>query len=301
VTSGWLGQLPQGQLPLARATHDRAAHLRGDEHWLSAAWTDPSTRVLVVAGGRVPLDGTGSALAFCRPDEVPAGERMLLGVDADRAYFTVGQGDQGHRSRSAGLRDVGAALSDRDAGLAVHAISLTNWHLTHRHCARCGSATQSAQAGQCRRCDSCAATHFPRTDPAVIMLVTDPADRCLLGHQAAWPAARFSTLAGFVEPGETPERAVVREVAEEVGIAIGAVRYAGAQPWPFPSSLMLGYFAQALSTDIRVDRVEISAAAWFSRVDLAAAIEQGRVQLPGAVSIARGLIERWYGGALPGG
>ena len=274
------------------------AHRRNDERWLTDAWADPTTRVLVVTDGRVTLDDAGAALAFRRPDEVGDGERLLLGVDGGRAYFAVAQPAEPGADRSAGLREAGPVLSDRDAGLLVHAVSLTNWHLSHPCCARCGSPTQVAEAGQCRRCPACAAVHFPRTDPAVIMLVTDPQDRCLLGHQATWPAERFSALAGFVEPGETPERAVVREVAEEVGIHVSAVRYAGSQPWPFPSSLMLGYFAEALNTEICVDGAEITQAHWFARAELHAALQRGVVQLPGAASIARALIELWYGGPV---
>ena len=293
MTSGELGELP-----LARARHHRVAHLRADEDWLARAWADPATGVLVVADGRVPVDGTGEALAFRAPTEVAAAERLLLGVVDGRAYFAVPGRQPPEGSRTAGVRELGPLVNDRDAGLLVHAVALTNWHLAHPFCSRCGGPTEVAQAGQCRRCTSCAAVHFPRSDPAVIMLVTDRDDRCLLGHQEAWPQGRFSTLAGFVEPGETPERAVVREVAEEVGVEVGDLRYAGAQPWPFPSSLMLGYFAQALSTDIAVDGVEITEAAWFSRADLRAAAEGGQVRLPGAASIARSLVERWYGSPL---
>jgi NAD+ diphosphatase len=132
------------------------------------------------------------------------------------------------------------------------------------------------------------------------MLVTDADDRALLGHQPTWPESRFSTLAGFVEPGEPLEAAVRREVAEEVGIVVGDVTYAASQPWPFPSSLMLGFFADARTTEIGVDGVEIASARWFSRTELLAAAESGEVQLPGTLSISRWLIETWYGGALPG-
>ena len=296
VTTGELGQLP-----LARATHHRVAPLRADEGWLARAWADPATRVLVVTDGQVPVDGTGEALAFRAPTEVAADERLLLGIVAGRAYFAVPGEQAPDGSRSAGVREIAPLVNDPDAGLLVHAVALTNWHLAHPYCARCGAPTEVAQAGQCRRCTACDAVHFPRSDPAVIMLVTDRDERCLLGHQATWPQERFSALAGFVEPGETPERAVVREVAEEVGVEVGNLRYAGAQPWPFPSSLMLGYFAQALSTDIAVDGVEITEAAWFSRAELRAAVEAGRVRLPGAVSIARSLVERWYGNPLAAG
>ncbi len=152
-----------------------------------------------------------------------------------------------------------------------------------------------------RECPTCRAAHFPRTDPAVIMLVTDADERALLGHQPRWPEGRFSTLAGFVEPGEPLEAAVRREVAEEVGIVVGEVTYAGSQPWPFPSSLMLGFFASAHTTDIGVDGVEIASARWFTRGQLAEAIAAGDVGLPGSLSISRWLIETWYGGALPDG
>ena len=141
--------------------------------------------------------------------------------------------------------------------------------------------------------------HFPRSDPAVIMLVTDSADRCLLGRGPTWLPGRFSTLAGFVEPGETPERAVVREVAEEVGVRVGSVRYVGSQPWPFPSSLMLGYLATALTTTIEVDGSEISEARWFTRDEVRTGVASGTLGLSGRVSIARALIEHWYGAELP--
>jgi NAD+ diphosphatase len=156
-----------------------------------------------------------------------------------------------------------------------------------------------AEAGAFRRCPACSAAHFPRTDPAVIMLVTDDVDRCLLGHNSARPPGWFSTLAGFVEPGETPEDAVAREVHEEVGVRVGAVTYAGSQPWPFPSSLMLGYFATATSTSVTVDGDEISDARWFSREALATAVKRGEVGVPTTLSIAGALITAWYGAPLP--
>jgi NAD+ diphosphatase len=183
--------------------------------------------------------------------------------------------------------------------LAVHAVALAHWHDQHPRCARCGSATVVADAGAFRRCPSCQSTHFPRTDPAAIMLVTDAADRCLLGHNRARPPGWFSTLAGFVEPGESPEQAVVREVLEEVGVEVGAVDYAGSQPWPFPSSLMLGFFAAALTTDVTVDGDEIDDARWFTRPELTAAVTAGQVGLPTRVSIAGALLTSWYGRHLP--
>jgi NAD+ diphosphatase len=160
-----------------------------------------------------------------------------------------------------------------------------------------------AAGGWVRQCPADSSEHYPRTDPAVIMLVRDEFDRALLGHQSIWPDAMFSTLAGFVEPGETAEAAVRREVLEESGIVIGSdpddVVYLGSQPWPFPSSLMLGYHARAASSDVTVDGVELSEARWFSRDELRVACTEGSVRIPPPISIARRLIERWYGEPMP--
>jgi NAD+ diphosphatase len=202
-------------------------------------------------------------------------------------------------ARPAGLREVGALLSERDAGLMVHAVALENWQRLHRFCSRCGERTVIAAAGHIRRCPACGAEHYPRTDPAVIMLVTDEEDRALFGRQVHWPAGRFSTLAGFVEPGESIEMAVVREVAEESGVRIGEVSYVASQPWPFPSSLMLGFMARAISSEITVDGEELHEARWFSREQLRDGIEAGEILPPSGVSIAARLIELWYGKPLP--
>ncbi|AYY11954.1 NAD(+) diphosphatase [Actinobacteria bacterium YIM 96077] len=299
-----------GPLTLSRATVDRASHLRSDSEQLAEIWSDPRTRVLVVADGRVVV--AGASLLFVEPDEAPGGERYLLGLDGDIAYTAVHattmprglvDGDaeaQDTGRRALTLREVGAMLDDRDAGLAVHALALANWHAAHTHCPRCGERTEVVEAGHARRCAADGSEHYPRVDPAVIMLVTDDEDRCLLGRQRRWPPRRFSTLAGFVEPGETPERAVAREVYEEVGIEVQECWYAGAQPWPFPSSLMLAYYARASTRPPRPDGWEIEEAGWFTRAELESALREGRIALPPAVSIARQLIEGWYGGTLDG-
>jgi NAD+ diphosphatase len=203
--------------------------------------------------------------------------------------------------RPAGLREAAALLSDRDAGLFTHAVALANWHVSHTHCPRCGTPTVPAAAGHAQRCPKDGSEHFPRIDPAVIMLVTDPAGRCLLARNKRWPERRVSILAGFVEPGESAERAVVREVAEETGIEVARVRYAASQPWPMPQSLMLGFRAEATGDlDLHVDDDEIAEARWYSRDDLRAALASGDVLLPPPVSIAHRLIEAWYGAELPG-
>lgn len=289
-------------LALSRSVLDRAADRRRDPDWLAAAWARPDTQVVAVAatvsrmsGGRIAVDG--KRLAFTDPGTAPEGDRVFLGMD-DVAVFAVlvPELEDGMT-----LREVGAFLDDREAGIAVHAVGLANWHATHPRCARCGEPTEIAEAGHTRRCPSCEAQHFPGSDPAIIVLVTDGSDRALLGRQGSWPEGRFSTLAGFVEPGESLEAAVRREVLEETGVVVGPdVRYAGSQPWPFPSSLMVGFYATATSTEIRVDGDEITEARWFTREDLLEVINAGDVKLPGNISISRRLIEGWYGADLPG-
>ena len=203
--------------------------------------------------------------------------------------------------RPADLREAAALLNDRDAGLFTHSVALANWHATHTHCPRCGTPTVTVAAGHAQRCPVDGSEHFPRVDPAVIMLVTDPDDRCLLARNRRWPERRVSILAGFVEPGESAEQAVAREVGEETGITVARVRYVGSQPWPMPQSLMLGFRASAAGDlEIRVDDDEIAEAHWFSRDELRSALTAREILLPPPVSIAHRLIESWYGEELPG-
>jgi NAD+ diphosphatase len=311
-----------GGFVLARSGVDRAAARRGDDAWLAAAWADPQTRVLVLDDSRalVRFGSERAELIFVPPAEAPEGVRFLLGLDAsDVAYFGVagpagvlgadpaarpGPGSGWEISAEPGvrlvaLRQAAVFLDDRDAGLFTQAVALANWHATHTHCPRCGSLTEPLAAGHARHCPVDGSEHFPRVDPAVIMLVTDPDDRCLLAHNRQWPQGRVSILAGFVEAGESAEQAVVREVGEETGITVGQVRYLGSQPWPMPRSLMLGFRAQASGDlDIHVDRDEIAEARWFSREDLRRAMAANEVLLPPAVSIAHRIIESWYGEKL---
>jgi len=311
---------PLGSLALARGTVDRVTARRLDTDWLDAAWKDPRTRVLVVHEGQalVREDGDHIELVFIPPDQAPPGTRFLLGQDSDgTVYFgisaplpapapadsTTHQTQESHAThgvRPASLREVGALLPDRDAGLLTHAVALANWHDTHTHCPLDGAVTVPDPGGHSTTCPVDGSEHFPRTDPAVIMLVTDPDDRCLLARNAAWPGRRVSILAGFVEPGESAEQAVVREVAEETGIVVTSLRYLGSQPWPMPRSLMLGFRAQAPAGQvIAVDQEELAEARWFSREELLAAIQARELALPPPVSIARHIIEDWYGGPLP--
>ncbi|WP_425608622.1 NAD(+) diphosphatase [Streptomyces albipurpureus] len=288
---------------------DREAHHRLDEAWLAAAWSHPTTRVFVVCGGQALIDDTTDGrteLVMTPAFEAPVTEthRYFLGTDQDGVrYFALqkdalpGRIDQS--ARPAGLREAGLLLSPRDTALLVHAVALENWQRLHRFCSRCGDRTVIAAAGHIRRCQACGAEHYPRTDPAVIMLVTDEDDRALLGRQVHWPEGRFSTLAGFVEPGESIEQSVRREVWEEAGVTVGEVTYIASQPWPFPSSLMLGFTARATSSNITVDGEELHEARWFSREDLRKAFESGEVLPPHGISIAARLIEQWYGQPLP--
>ncbi|WP_285704175.1 NAD(+) diphosphatase [Microtetraspora sp. NBRC 16547] len=301
-----------GPLLLSRGIVDRSAGLRNDENWLKRVWADEATRVLLVHGGETLIRSRGNevSLALMSPAEAPEGPRYLLGVDTDgvpyfavKAPLTVGdaggslQADSPHRAPM-GLRQAGALLDDRDAGLLVYAVALEAWHAGHEHCPRCGSRTDVAASGHMRICPKDGSQHFPRVDPAVIMLVRDEDDRILLARGPQWPEGRMSVLAGFVEPGESLEQAVLREVLEEVGVVAAAPRYMGSQPWPFPRSLMLGFFAQAVSTELRPDADEITEARWWSREELSAAVRSGELGLPSQVSIARRLIETWYGSLI---
>jgi NAD+ diphosphatase len=272
---------------LARATVDRAAEHRSDDDWLAAAWT--RAKVLRWDGTKVAVDGEG--LLTTAPEDSP-GERYFLGIDDDGTPWFAAVGPLPLGSFGATLRDVGGRLGDRDAGLVVHTIGLALWHERHPRCAVCGEPTEIALAGHIRRCPACGAEHFPRTDPAVIMLVHDGGDRCLLGRQASWPPGRYSTLAGFVEPGESLEMAVAREVHEEAGLAVLASHYVSSQPWPFPSSLMVGFVARVDYAEPTLVDGELEEARWFSRDEL----RSGAVGLSPSVSIARTLIDGWLDG-----
>ena len=292
------------ELRLSRATHDRSAGVRLDQGALDAAWAHPRTRVLQVRDSASLLLADGSDLVYLTPDQVDSdAARMFLGFDPDGTpYFAidrelVAEGDQ----RITHLREISSRLPAGVSGLFVHAIGLANWHARHQYCPNCGSATEVIAAGHVRRCTACKSQQFPRSDPAVIMLVVDDEDRALFGRAPAWPEGRFSTLAGFVEPGESLEQAVVREVFEEVGVVVDEATYQGSQPWPFPSSLMVGFRAHAASSKITIDPEEIAEARWLSRAELLEAGRRGEVLMPGAISIARWLIERWYGEPLPKG
>jgi NAD+ diphosphatase len=306
----------QAPIALSRHAHNRIALHRTDEAWLDEAWADPATRVLLLDGGRLLVrDGDGDDVAdmgdggagrpgptWVAPSGAPEGTRILLGEDAatGAVRFAVLVDEVPAGMRAEILRAFVQDLDADEAALVLHAVALGEWHRAHRHCPRCGGRSEARQSGHLRVCVDCGRQQFPRTDPAVIMVVTDDEDRCLLGRQQQWPEGRYSTLAGFVEPGESLEHAVAREVEEEVGIEVGEVSYFGNQPWPFPASLMVGFFARARTTEISVDGAEISDARWFTREQMRAEAEAGTLILPGGISISRSLVETWYGGPLPG-
>lgn len=292
---------------------DRCTLERGEPGLLERALDDPRTRVLDLRDGeaRVREEAQRAGLVLRAPEP----------GDRDRCIFFLGRDDGGaavlalvttpesgdaepsgagggSAGRRRGLRDVGAALDEYDADLYLTAVALANWHGTHTHCPRCGSPTRIVDGGWVRRCERDDTLHYPRTDPAVIMAVTDPDDRLLLARNPAWPLGRRSVLAGFVEPGERLEAAVAREVAEEVGVDVRDVRYRDSQPWPFPCSLMLGFTARCDDPTLRPSAGEIAEVEWYSRPDLAAAVADGSLGLPGRLSIARRLIEGWYGEVL---
>lgn len=294
---------------LSAHAHNRQGLRRTDEAWLDRQWADPSTRVLVLSGSRVrPVDG---AIGWASPAEVPdEGTRVLLGERDGRMHMALilpKGAAPGAAEDWLPLRALLPVLAEDpgDAPFLFHAVGLAEWHVATRFCPRCGGHLSARAAGHELACDDCGRPQFPRTDPAVIMAITrgEPGaddEAVLLGRQRAWPEGRWSTLAGFCEPGETLEDAVRREVEEETGVRVGEVTYFGNQPWPLPASLMLGFLGRATSDRIDVDGAEIEEARWFTRADLRADLEAGRVKVPRGVSISTSLIEHWYGGPLAG-
>ena len=289
-------------IALARHPHDRIADRRVDDVWLAEAWADPATRVLVLAGTRFRL--AAGRLPWVAPADAPDGLRVLLGERDGVVHFAVvADKDLAADDTWTGLRGTVAAVDATDAELLVHAVGIAEWLWVTRFCPRCGGDLVAKNTGHELVCSTCGKSQFPRTDPAVIMVVVEgdaPDDRCLLGRHPAWPEGRYSTLAGFVEPGESIEQAVRREVLEESGVRVGEVEYFGSQPWPMPASLMMGFVAHAETTDVRVDGMEIEDARWFTRAEMKAEAEAGALVLPGGISISHSLVEWWYGAELPG-
>ena len=284
------------KLPLAVAEVDRAAHLRSDEAYLKSAWASASVLLFMdekfVSNSNQINFTTGSALG-----EYQSQTDYFLGVKDKENYFVRHlESDENTNLELKTLREIGAFLSPRDIGLAVHAQGLANWHKKHPRCSQCGAATTVVLGGSVRRCLIDESEHYPRTDGAIIVLIKDDQDRVLLGRQKVWPKQRFSTFAGFVEPGESFEHCVVREVKEEAGVELSQINYLGSQPWPFPASLMIAFEAVTNTPDIaKADGDEIEEIRWFSRDDMKAAILDKSLILPLEISVARQMINAWYG------
>ena len=295
-------------VPFSGFGWDRGGMDRRDQAWLESALDDSATRVVVVERSSVLVEG--HELAPLTVGELPADDAVVALRDAvwlgrvdDETWVAV--------PSSAGIetvlrdgvtwadvRQVAAGMSAQDAALAATSVAITAWNAANVFCARCGQRMHPIDAGWVRVCNE-GHEEFPRLDPAVIVRITDEEDRVLVGHNAAWEPGRYSIFAGFVEPGESFEGAVRREMREEVGLDLTNITYMGSQPWPFPRSLMVGFTAKAASTAVVTQPDEIEEARWLSRDELRAAVADGTVRLPGPSSISYALLADWFGGALP--
>ena len=267
---------------------DRASELRTDPATLALLLK--RAKVLSVGGGKVSADLASAKLLY---PNAQSEENYFLGIDraTDTPYFAAHVAES---EELCSLREIGAALSPLEIGLALHAVALSNWHTSHPMCSKCGAATTSSLGGAVRVCDQCEAQHHPRTDSAVIVLVRDTDDRILLGRQAVWPVGRFSTFAGFLEPGETFEQCVQREVYEESGVAVREINYLGSQPWPFPASIMISFEAITDFPEVaRPDGEEIVEIKWLSRTQFNEQVADGSLSLPPIMSVSRKMIDRW--------
>lgn len=313
----------------ADAGFDRASHRRCDGDWIAARLADPATRFVAVwrsrnlvatgAEPRAALLARGALDAGIDDLAARLGEAVVLGSHDEAVYFALDLSDLAETAAAGlapeaelvDLRHVGAVLPAVESGLLAYARGILHWHRHHRFCGRCGAPTEAREAGHIRLCTDAACTklHFPRTDPAVIMAITR-GERVLLGRQKNWAEGLYSTLAGFVEPGESLEDAVRREVLEEAGITVGRVAYQSSQPWPFPASLMIGFVGEAESETITIETNELEDARWFSRDELATAgnwlpgrelseAGDGSLRLPNEDSISRRLIDDWRAGRTP--
>jgi len=294
---------------------DRAGELRVNQETLDQLWQ--RAQILQIAEGRIAAVDT--ALTLISAQDVAAhiaahtfteGSRYFLGLDLETkapffAWDTEWVGSIDDEVKEVGfstVREIGSLLSEQELEISFHAMGLSNWHRAHPRCPRCGGATRVDLGGAARTCDADGSQHHPRTDSAVIVLVKDRSDRILLGHQPIWPEGRFSTFAGFLEPGETFEQCVAREVLEESAVVVTELKYLGSQPWPFPASIMIAFEAVTDNPErAQGDGQEITEVKWFTRAELMAAAKDGSLLLPPSISVARKMIERWLGESAPGG
>ncbi len=292
----------------------REAGKRKEADLLARALARPESRVVPVWQGKLLVSARGGLRAVllspaqAEPLTVDAHSLTFLGERDGEAFFALGTDAPAAAEalRAHGtwgeLRQIAAAMDRDDASVLAYARAMALWHQGHRYCGRCGQPTESEDAGHLRRCvaGDCRHPVFPRTDPAIITLVTS-GERCVLGRQPVWPEGFYSTLAGFVEPGESLEQALAREVMEEAGLRVRESRYHSSQPWPFPGSLMVGFTCFADEAPLTVDRDELDDARWFARAEIAAGLRDGSLKLPPPVSIAWRLVEDWFdaGGGAP--
>ncbi len=299
---------------------DRAGELRTKKETLEILWN--KAHILHCVDGRI--SSRAGALAFQNASDIATmqasgefaeGARYFLGQDpVSRApFFAWDTSWKSSHSEDelktisqerglATLRELGGSLSGQEMELSLHAIALSNWHRAHPMCPRCGGPTRVDLGGAARLCEVDGSQHHPRTDSAVIVLIKDRSERIFLGHQPVWPEGRYSTFAGFLEPGETFEQCVSREVLEESGVSVSEITYLGSQPWPFPASIMIAFEALTDNPEVaRGDGEEITDVKWFTRAELLAAASDGSLLLPPTMSVARKMIERWLGQSAPGG
>ncbi len=288
---------------------DRASELRSDEAALDRLWS--TAKIIRVSNSKLATDG--KSLLFLSATEVEeliaskvftSGDKYFLGIDpaSKVAYFAWDCDEVGLSAGEtsteglASLRELGGTLDEFELGISMQATALSNWHRSHPHCSKCGAETKSTLGGSVRVCVKDQSQHHPRTDSAVIVLVKDKDDRILLGHQPIWPDGRFSTFAGFLEPGETFEQCVEREVFEESGVKVNEIKYLGSQPWPFPASIMIAFSAVVDDpSTAKADGVEITEVRWFSRAELKSSVADGSLLLPPTISVARKMIAMWFG------
>ncbi len=293
-------------IPFSGSPLDREGLRRRDRAWLDGLLADPTSRFLPVWQAKPLLKREPRSLAWAKREffeDLETPEPVFLGSGDGVAYFAIDVSAAEKPEVTFGIADVAsfdelrtavALLPAADAAIAAQARSLVDWHARHRHCPACGGHTRSVLGGANRVCFDCQAEHFPRTDPVAIAVVVR-GDQCLLGRSPGWPAQMFSALAGFVEAGESLEDAVRREVFEEAGVRVGRVTYVASQPWPFPSSLMLGCVAQAESEALAINPGELEEARWFSRDALRAALagQRGDLGVAPPFAIAHHLIRAW--------
>jgi NAD+ diphosphatase len=289
---------------------DRVSQRRRDGAWIASLLDDPETRLLPFRELKPVISDPSAAALDWQPAApwratIDSGATLVfLGIGEGRAHFALDVSNapaaDGDKGATADARSLATAIPGPQAAILAEARSALDWHARHSFCAQCGTPSAISSGGWGRRCPNCRAHHYPRVDPVVIMLAVS-GERCLLGRNRRRVGTRYSCLAGFMEPGETIEEAVRREVLEESGIEVGRVRYLASQPWPFPSTLMLGLLAQALSQEIRIDAEELAEARWFEREEVRAMVERSRTDdpipgvatLPPPLAIGHQLVRRW--------